>query len=93
MATIRRYGLSAKIRPGVELRKITITLHPYDPPVVELSGTCVTGNRRVDASSSATVKTMHLGEAGVAFIETMKAAFGGTPAPRRELLTSGTKSE
>ena len=73
MAILR--GLQARIAPGIELHTITIKLNPFGPPVVTLTGRVRVGNRRVDTSSEATIKTTVLSATGAAYIREVKDLF------------------
>lgn len=79
-----RYGLTAKIAPGIELNTIVIKLDRFGAPVVELRGQIMTGRPRMDRASSAIIQTAHLGPAGRAFIEELKGQFSREAAPAHE---------
>lgn len=68
---------SARIRPGIDLNRIIITLDRNLPPQIEMHGRVVTGNRLVDQATTVTVKTVMLDKEDAAWIERVKARFDG----------------
>jgi hypothetical protein len=86
-----RHLLKSTISPMIELRTITIHLRADAAvPTVEMEGSLLLSNPRARAVSQAVIKTAHLPPSGAAFIEEMKAVFGGavTEAPRPKEIKS-----
>jgi hypothetical protein len=73
-----RFGTTSRISSLIELTEIKITLDRFAPPTTTLTGRMMTGNRKVDSVSTSEIRTMHLSEAGRAFIDEVKTAFGST---------------
>ena len=71
---------SSRIRPGIDLNKIVITLDRNLPPMMEMHGRVVTGNRQVDQASTVTIKTMGLDRLGSEFVTHIKEIFSGANA-------------
>lgn len=72
---MRRNQHGAKISPSIRLEKIEITLSDYEPPVIEMKGRLMTGNRRVDTASTVSIKSGLIGPATNDFISELKVAF------------------
>jgi hypothetical protein len=57
---------------NIELRTIVVTLDPFGPPIVKLSGIPKTRNRRVNNNTEVVITTAALGPKGLSFIQEMR---------------------
>ena len=76
--------LGARITPSIRLEKIEIRLSDYEPPVIEMTGRLMTGNRRADMASTVTIKSGLVGQATNEFIQELKSAFSDRVTPTAE---------
>lgn len=81
---MRRNQHGAKISPSIRLERIEIRLSDYEPPVIEMTGRLMTGNRRADMASTVTIKSGLIGPATADFIGEIKSAFSDRVAPATE---------